>query len=163
MHMQLDEGLRLGMRRLASGVCVVSCKVDRQRFAMTASSVTSLSDSPASLLVCVNASAAIKPFLVKGQAFAVNILGADQEEISNKCAGSSSGEERFSVGPWSRPDESGAPFLKKAQAVFFCEVDNDNYQYGTHHIVIGRLTNVVIPEVDAAPLIYANGQYQRIT
>jgi flavin reductase (NADH) len=160
--MPLGEDLRLGMRRLASGVCVVSTKADGRRYAMTASSVTSLSDSPASLLVCVNASASIQPFLVKGQPFAVNILGVDQEQISNNCAGSSTGEERFTVGQWSRSDEVGAPFLKEAQAVFFCEVDNENYQYGTHHIVIGRLTRVLMPEVEAAPLIYANGKYQRI-
>lgn len=160
--MELGEGLRLGMRRLASGVCVVSTKAGDKRFAMTASSVTSLSDSPASLLVCVNASAAIQPFLVKGQAFTVNILGADQEEISNNCARPSTGEDRFKIGHWSQPEESGAPFLKQAQAVFFCEVDNDNYQYGTHHIVIGRVTNVVIPEVETSPLVYLNGKYQRI-
>jgi flavin reductase (DIM6/NTAB) family NADH-FMN oxidoreductase RutF len=160
--MELGEGLRLGMRRLASGVCVVSTVADGKRFAMTASSVTSLSDSPASLLVCVNASAAIQPFLVKGHVFTVNILGADQEEISNKCARPSSGEDRFNVGEWSRPDESSAPFLKRAQAVFFCEVDNDNYQYGTHHIVIGRISNVVVPEEAASSLIYLNGKYQYI-
>lgn len=160
--MLLDEGLRLGMRRLASGVCVVSCKVDGKRFAMTASSVTSLSDSPASLLVCVNTTASIQPFLVKGQSFAVNVLSASQADVSNHCAGPSSGEERFSVGSWSLQDEAGAPFLKEAQAIFFCDVDNDDYYYGTHHIVIGRLTDVVVPEVEPEPLIYVNGQYQRV-
>jgi flavin reductase (NADH) len=161
--MQLGEDFRLGMRRLASGVCVVSTKANGQRFAMTASSVTSLSNSPASLLVCVNASASIQPFLVKGQPFTVNILGTDQEQISNNCAGSCDGDERFTIGQWSDPDEDGAPFLKQAQAVFFCDVDNENYQYGTHHIVIGRLTSVLIPEVDFAPLVYANGKYQRLS
>jgi flavin reductase (NADH) len=129
---------------------------------MTASSVTSLSNSPASLLVCVNTSASIQPFLVKGQPFAVNILGAEDEQISNNCAGSCEGEERFAVGQWSDPDAEGAPFLKQAQAVFFCDVDNESYQYGTHYIVIGRLSSVLIPEVEFAPLVYANGKYQRI-
>jgi flavin reductase (NADH) len=160
--MELGESLRLGMRRLASGVCIVSTKADGRRFAMTASSVTSLSDSPASLLVCVNASAAIQPFLVKGHPFTVNILGADQEEISNSCARPSSGEERFNVGEWSPVDETDVPFLKQAQAVFFCEVDNDNYQYGTHNIVIGRVTHVIVSEAATSPLVYLNGKYQRI-
>ncbi len=160
--MELAESLRLGMRRLASGVCIITCKAEGQRYAMTASSVTSLSDSPASLLVCVNNTAAIQPFLVRGQSFAVNILGDDQIDISNNCAGESSGEERFSVGCWSESSQSNAPFLEKSQATFFCDVDNDNYQYGTHHIIIGRLTNVIVPEVESAPLIYANGGYQSI-
>jgi flavin reductase (DIM6/NTAB) family NADH-FMN oxidoreductase RutF len=110
----------------------------------------------------VNASAAIQPFLVKGHPFTVNILGADQEEISNSCARPSSGEERFNVGEWSPVDETDVPFLKQAQAVFFCEVDNDNYQYGTHNIVIGRVTHVIVSEAATSPLVYLNGKYQRI-
>lgn len=161
--MELAENLRLGMRRLASGVCIISCKAEGQRYAMTASSVTSLSDSPASLLVCVNNAAAIQPFLVRGRSFAVNILGDDQIDVSNNCAGESSGEERFSVGCWSESSQSGAPFLDGAQAVFFCDVDNDSYQYGTHHIIIGRLSNVIVPEVEVSPLIYVDGKYQKIS
>lgn len=160
--MELSDGLRLGMRRLASGVCVVTTCAEDSRYAMTASSVTSLSDSPASLLVCVNKTAAIQPFLSKGQPLAINILGADQEDVSNKCAQKNAGEERFEVGEWVEHEATQLPYLKSAQAVFFCEVDNENHEYGTHQIVIGRLTDTIIPDVDVDPLIYVNGQYQTL-
>lgn len=160
--MQLAESLRLGMRRLASGVCVVTTRGGSARYAMTASSVTSLSDDPASLLVCVNKTAAMQPFLLKGQPLAINILGADQQEISNKCAQKNAAEERFEVGDWLEHEPTKLPYLQFAQAVFFCQVDNENHEYGTHQIVIGRLTEVIIPDTSVDPLIYVDGNYQKI-
>jgi flavin reductase (NADH) len=160
---ELAEGLKLGMRRLASGVCVVTSKDDKQRYAMTASSVTSLSDSPASLLVCVNKTAAIQPVLTKGRAFSVNILSADQEAVSNKCASKGEGEERFSVGDWSEHTVTGLPYLPTSQATFFCEVDNEYYEYGTHQIAIGKIVDIVVPDISVDPLVYANGGYQRFS
>lgn len=160
--MQLNEGLRLGMRRLASGVCVISTQSQGTRYAMTASSVTSLSDSPASILVCVNKSAAIHPVLVKGQPLAINVLSAHQQDVSNTCAGKEALENRFKVGEWGEDNLTQLPYLTTSQAVFMCEVDNEDLDYGTHQIVICRLTSVVIPEVDFEPLIYADGKYQEL-
>lgn len=160
--MLLSEGLRLGMRRLASGVCVITTCSDNSRYAMTASSVTSLSDSPASLLFCVNKTAAIQPFLKRGQAVAINILSANQEDVSNKCAQKNAAEERFSIGDWTTDEKTGLPYLLSSQAVFLCEVDNDLQEYGTHQIVIGRLNEVIIPDNDVDPLIYVDGAYQQI-
>ncbi len=160
--MQLNEGLRLGMRRLASGVCVVTTCEGSARYAMTASSVTSLSDNPASLLLCVNKTAAMQPFLVKGQPLAVNILSADQQDVSNKCAQKDAAEERFGVGEWAEHEPTKLPYLPSAQAIFFCQVDNENHEYGTHQIVIGRLTDLIIPEIEVNPLIYVDGAYQQL-
>jgi flavin reductase (NADH) len=160
--MSLADALRSGMRRLASGVCVITTEADGARYAMTASSVTSLSDDPASLLVCVNKIAAMQPYLKKGQPIAVNILGTGHESVSNKCAEKEAGEERFAIGQWEKDAQTGLPYLSDAQAVFFCQVDNDNYEYGTHQVVIGRLTAAFVPEVDVDPLIYVDGAYQQL-
>src|SRR5690606_24041106 len=87
MTQDLAKAMRDGMRRLPSGVCVVSAQTANSgRFAMTASSVTSVSDQPASLLVCVNRNARIAPVLNLGQKFAINILGQDHQDISVLCA-----------------------------------------------------------------------------
>ncbi len=157
----LKDALRLGMRRLASGVCVISTQVDGQRYAMTASSVTSLSDSPASLLVCVNKDAAMRPFFTYGQSFVVNVLSQSQQDISNLCASAQSGEERFALGDWQENDKQ-MPYLADAQVNFFCQVDNDNYHYGTHQIVIGCLEEVTVSEAGVAPLVYVDGGYAKI-
>jgi flavin reductase (DIM6/NTAB) family NADH-FMN oxidoreductase RutF len=157
----MKDALRLGMRRLAAGVCIISTQVDDRRYAMTASSVTSLSDDPASLLVCVNKEAAMQPWLHLGRMFVVNVLSQEQQNLSNLCASRDEGVERFSQGNW-QLDAKGMPYLADAQANFFCRVDNDNYLYGTHQIVIGRLENVLISASDVNPLIYVDGAYAGI-
>lgn len=161
MENNLKDALRLGMRRLASGVCVVSTRVDDTQYAMTASSVTSVSDDPASLLVCVNQEAVMQSKLTQGQPFVVNVLSQSQQEISNCCADRSKGEERFNTGNW-HCNEEGMPYLLDAQAAFFCRVDNDNYMYGTHQIVIGLINQVLVANEPVDPLIYVDGKYAAI-
>jgi len=157
----LKASLRLGMRRLAAGVCVISTQVDGQRYAMTASSVTSVSDEPASLLVCVNKDASMYTLLTMGQPFVVNVLSQSQQEISNICAARDTGEGRFSCGDWQQ-DDNGLPYLADAQVNFFCRVDNDDYQYGTHQIVIGRLDKALTTAGEVSPLVYVDGRYAAI-
>lgn len=161
MSNTLKDELRLGMRRLAAGVCVVSTQVDGRRYAMTASSVTSLSDSPASLLVCVNKEASMQPLLTSGQAFVVNVLSQAQQNISNHCASGDGGEERFNLGDW-QESEAGMPFLADAQVSFFCRVDNDNYLYGTHQIVIGCIDKIIVSNEPVSPLVYVDGAYAEL-
>ena len=155
------ENLRLGMRRLAAGVCVVSTQVDGQRYAMTASSVTSVSDEPASLLVCVNKEASMYSLLAIGQPFVINVLSQAQQAVSNICAARDTGEERFSCGDWQN-DANGMPYLADAQVSFFCRVDNDDYTYGTHQVVIGCLDKAIISDDAVNPLVYVNGAYAAV-
>ncbi|MBX2808824.1 MAG: flavin reductase family protein [Cellvibrionaceae bacterium] len=161
--MSLADRLKIGMRRLASGVCVISSCTETAKFAMTASSVTSLSDNPASLLMCINQGAAMQSILVPGHPFAVNILAYEQQDISTTCAQKNTAEERFAVGQWLRHDGNQLPYLPSAQAVFFCEVDNAPYFYGTHQIVIGKLTEVLVSQENVRPLIYVDGGYQQLS
>ena len=61
------EQFLIAMRFLASSVSVVSAKdSDGKLYAMTASSVTSLTIEPPSILVCVNKGASIHDILIPG-------------------------------------------------------------------------------------------------
>ena len=157
--MQAGEAMRDGMRRLASGVSVLSTRdSDGRRYAMTASSVTSVSDNPASLLVCINQATSIHQALQCGGPFCVNLLSRDQEAVSVRCASGDQGESRFEVGQWQDEPGSGVPYLLGAQAVFTCTQDQ-RYAYGTHDIVIGRITSVLVSDGPVDPLIYLDGRY----
>jgi flavin reductase (DIM6/NTAB) family NADH-FMN oxidoreductase RutF len=145
------------MRRLASGVCVIAAPIGEEGFAMTASSVTSVSDSPASLLVCINKAVSSQEyFTVCGNIFSVNVLGELQGAISDLCAGREPGKSRFSLGDWGQIE--GLPYLADAQTVFFCAVDHV-IEYGTHQIVIAKINDVFIGVADVAPLVYVDGSY----
>jgi flavin reductase (DIM6/NTAB) family NADH-FMN oxidoreductase RutF len=155
----VSEAMRLGMRRLASGVCVISARIAGENFGMTASSVTSVSDNPPSLLVCINKMVSQQQYFSKrGNIFSVNILGVGHEDISNLCAGREPGRDRFSIGDWHHDRPS--PYLMDAQAVFFCETDM-LISYGTHQIVIAHIKSVKMGDVEFAPLLYADGDYGR--
>lgn len=155
-----STALRAGMRRLAASVCVLTA-VDSsgQRHAMTATAVTSVSDDPASLLVCVNRQASLFDILAQGMRFAVNVLSAHQADISVLCASGESGEPRFAQGNWG--DANGMPYLRDAQAVFFCHTARQ-LTHGTHLIAIGDIDKVLVAEGTVDPLLYADGHYRRL-
>lgn len=159
----LAVSMKLGMRRLASGVCVLSTTLPgNQRFAMTVSSVTSVSDSPASLLVCINQLVSQQGHLATlGSQFAVNVLSTDQQDVSNICAGREPSRDRFGVGNW-EDDDTGIPILADAQAVFICQTDQVT-TYGTHKIVIGVIHKVILNGADVDPLLYVDGSYGAFT
>lgn len=159
MTQDLAQAMKDGMRRLASSVSVISTRAeDGSKYAMTASSVTSVSDNPPSLLVCVNQSTRIAPVLSVGRRFAVNILGQLHQELSVICSTGEQGEQRFASDHWqTAPDQ--IPMLADAEAVFECEVDLVQ-AYGTHNIVVGRILAVRVLGDGPDPLIYLDGSYR---
>ncbi len=158
MSDELALQMRLGMRRLASGVSVITARDDRDRFAMTASSVTSVSDAPPSLLVCIHNETRIGKAIGKTGVFCVNVLSRRQQEISINCAIPEVETSRFDCGDWTMDPASGLSFLEGAQSVFFCEVAK-TVSYGTHNIFVGNIKKVVLHgEVD--PLVYYDGGYR---
>ena len=162
-QVEVSQAMKEGMRRLASGVCVVTATdINGDPCAMTATSVTSLSDSPSSLLVCVNQDTRLyEAMQQQGSMFCINLLGSSHEEISNRCAFGDPGKARFEVGDWNF--SSPAAYLESALACFFCSRDQ-LIDYGTHGILIGQIDKVLINEADEGeavidPLIYLNGGY----
>lgn len=154
---QLGQLMKQGMRRLASGVSVLSARLsDDEAFVMTVSSVTSVSDNPPSLLVCINRQIQRHEELLSvGSRFAVNLLTLDQTEVSNLCAGRFQDKDRLSLGKWNQDDWL---FLADSQASFCCITDKV-VSYGTHEILFGRIERVIIHSDQVNPLLYANGQY----
>ncbi len=155
----IADAMKKGMRQWASGVSVISTRDDQgQPQAMTVSSLTSVSDNPASLLVCINETTRMASILKKGQIFCANLLTQEHETLSNLCASPGKQDERFEEGRWHL---AATPRLADASAVFECEVDSV-VPYGTHFVVIGKINQVYLNDVDASPLCYWNGGYQSL-
>jgi flavin reductase len=151
----LKGGLRLAMRRLTSAVSVITTELDGCRYGMTATSVTSVSMTPPSLLVCINRLARLHDPLIRRGAFCVNILHAHDGEIAEAFGGARMDADRFACGAWD--DSHGLPHLVSAQANVFCELDAIS-SYGTHSIMIGKVGDVVV-RGNVSPLIYEDGKY----
>jgi flavin reductase len=151
-----DEGFRQGMRRLASGVSLITTAgaEQGQRHGMAATAVTSVTAAPPTLLVCINRDASLlAPLLAAGQ-FCVNVLSADQHQLPMVFADPALRTERFSHGDWY--DEGGVPVLRGAEVSFVCEVA-EHSQVGSHAVVFGRV--IAVPELceKPHPLIWHEG------
>ena len=89
---------------MTSTVTVISACSNQERHAMTATSVTSLSLNPPSMLVCVNKEASIHKILDKGSSFCINILSNSQKQLAEICSNSDEGESRFQNKSWKKED-----------------------------------------------------------
>ena len=155
----LADAMREGMRQWASGVSIISARDDQgEPQAMTASSLTSISDNPASLLVCVNQNARMAAVLQQGQRFCANVLAAEHESLSNLCASPDAHEKRFESDEWLL---EGTPRITSALSTFECEVDKV-VTYGTHEVVIGKIIAVFTRDNEGSPLCYWNGGYRQL-
>ncbi|WP_045861400.1 flavin reductase family protein [Teredinibacter purpureus] len=148
-----------GMRRLLSGVTVITANNSKgERFAMTASSVTSVSAEPPSLLVCINRQATLDHAILETQFFCVNVLAPKHKQISINCATPEAGDSRFEHGHWQQDSKTGLFYLGDAQAVFICS-KKATFEYGTHNIVVGDVTTTLIDASEVSVLGYLNGSY----
>jgi len=156
---ELQQDFKSAMRRLAATVCIIATADEEGWHGMTATSVTSVSMDPPSVLVCVNTTTSLHKVLHSGTRFCVNLLRASQESYAGTFSSSKiRGADRFTENAWkANDDEDGLPYLMDAQANLFCDIDH-MVPYGTHTIFIGRVNSIRIGEL-VSPLLYADGQY----
>ena len=143
------------MRFLAASVSVISAKDSSGKpYAMTASSVTSLTIDPPAILVCVNNGASIHDVLVEDTNLCISILKKTQQEISNICSLKKMESHRFENDFW---DTSDTPFVRNAQSNIFCKVD-ETVTYHSHKIIIAKVLRAENADTFNT-LMYADGGY----
>jgi len=152
----IGADFRLAMRRLASAVGVVTANGKDGPTGLAATSITSMTADPPSVLVCVNRAASIHACLSVGAPFNISILSRHQKDVSVAFGGKVARELRFTIGRWT-PDHRGLAMLEEAQANLCCKTDVI-VPYGTHSVVIGTVEAVRLSDV-VEPLIYQDGQY----
>ena len=95
----------------------------------------------------------------EGASFAVNVLGEDQAELSNRFAWVKT-EDRFAVGDWTTA-KTGAPVLKTALAWIDCEIYS-KFKAGSHTVYIGKACQSGVGRPDGKPLVYWNRGYRKL-
>lgn len=159
----LAAAMKLGMRHLASGVAIVATRDERSsRHGMTVTSVTSLTDQPPSLLVCLNKESETCRALQNVQYFSVNVLAQNQQQVSDNFAFGSEGEARFQYGVWRDHPRYAVPQLQQSLVCFLCCRDQ-RVEYGNHDIVVANIMEVNVMEEELPPLIYCRNRYQQLT
>jgi flavin reductase (DIM6/NTAB) family NADH-FMN oxidoreductase RutF len=155
----LADDFRGAMRHLASGVCVITTGEGALRTGLTATSVTSLSLDPPSLLVCINKASSVLPRLRAHGAFGVNLLGARHLALAERFAGGAQGAARYSGAEWTMLS-TGASLLVDAVAAIDCRIEAIT-EWHTHAVVIGRVAGLLPCDADSS-LVYCHGRYLEV-
>jgi flavin reductase (DIM6/NTAB) family NADH-FMN oxidoreductase RutF len=153
------QNFRHAMRGLASGVSLVTFGAGEERNGLTATSVSSLSIEPPTLLVAVNRAASGYSILKASQVFGISVLGAHQQEFAERFSGRIKGASRYNQGRWLTLP-SGVSLLADSVAAFECEIE-DIIERHSHAIVIGRVRRLVAAG-GASALVYWRGAYEQL-
>ena len=155
---------RDAMSLLSSAVSVVTTAGVSDRHGFTASAVCSVTDTPPTLLVCMNQFSRSHTHFAENKILTVNVLGAQHQHISNVFASTMSSEERFEHGEWTTL-ETGAPVLNDALVSFDCEIEQVQ-AVGTHDIFICRIVAIQHNADDESKsdksLVYFNRSYHHV-
>jgi flavin reductase len=152
---------REGMSQFAGAVNVVTTDGPAGKAGFTATAVCSVSDSPPTLLVCLNRKSSSGPILQTNQVFCVNTLNGEGEPVADVFAGRTGAvkDARFVAGTWSTL-KTGAPVLDTAVAAFDCRVVEIRTM-GSHNVIFGAVVDVKLSAA-AQALLYHNRAYKRV-
>jgi flavin reductase (DIM6/NTAB) family NADH-FMN oxidoreductase RutF len=148
------------MRQHVSSVCVITTKLDGQRFGLTATAVSSVSAHPPRVLVCVNKSSFTHSKIAEAGVFCVNVLSEMQDVVAKAFAGMlGPSVDRFGAAKWTEIS-TGAPVLIGAAAAFDC-VLFQTLEQSTHSIFLGEVVGVSShPRLES--LLYASRKFRQL-
>lgn len=145
----------------ATGVTVITTRGAEHPYGMTANAFSSVSLEPPLVLVCVMDGTEGSDSLQRNGVFAVNVLGANQEQLSRYFASRDRprGWQTFE-GIAHRRVETGSPVIEGVAAYFDCRLVAA-HPAGDHIVFIGE---VLALGADRAvqPLLFHHGRYRRV-
>ncbi len=147
--------LRQAFGAFATGVTVVTTAFEGKRYGVTANSFSSVSLEPPMVLWSLARTSASFAAFENASAFAVHILAADQQSISDRFA--SKGIDKF-AGVEALEGLEGVPLLKGCAARFECRTEF-RYEGGDHLIFVGEVA--ALDHAPSEPLLFHGGRYAR--
>ena len=149
---------RNAMSHFAEAVHIITTDGPAGRRGLTVSAVCSVSDNPATMLVCLNRKHALNHLFIENQVFALSTLSIGQLALSEAFSGKGelSQQDRFALGHW-QTLQTGAPVLIDALASFDCRIIA-THEVGTHYVIYGKVTALRFGD-PARSLIYLNRSY----
>jgi flavin reductase len=151
---------RDAMAQLGAAVNVITTDGPAGRAGFTASAVCSVTDTPPTLLVCVNRASSSYGPVLENQVLCVNTLSGGHEELSRAFGGKTPSSERFMSGTWSKL-ATGAPVLDDALVAFDCRVV-EVVQQGTHDVFFCQVAAIRDGGAPHGGLVYFARRYHSL-
>ena len=154
-----QRAFRDAMAKMGAAVNIITTDGPAGKAGFAATAVCSVTDSPATLLVCLNRAASVFNAVMENKAICVNVLTADHEKLSSLFGGKTSVEERFAAANW-HYGATGAPVLDDAM-VSFESVITDMQDVGTHRVLFCSVKAIRENET-AKALVYYKRAYHHV-
>lgn len=131
---------RRALRRIASGVTVLTLDRDGLWHGVTVSAVLPISRNPLVVGACLRTSSAFTAMVADQPYFSINVLGADQAPVAARFADPARGlgDAQFAGLRWTVDQHTGAPLIGDCVAHLSCLV-NDCLPVGDHELIIAEV------------------------
>lgn len=147
--------LRNACGRFATGITIVSTKLDGQNYGMTANGFMSVSLEPPLIVVSVAKKARMHGYLDQTMRYGISMLRHDMVAYSNHFAGRP--DDSLEI-PWF--DQGGTPLIEGCLAHMTAKVV-DAHEAGDHTLYIAEVE--WMQYTDGAPLLYYYSGYEQMT
>lgn len=151
----LEDGraFRRSLGQYATGVAVITTRHGETLAGMAVNSFAAVSLDPPLILWSIRRESGSAPAFLEATHFAVNVLSADQVEVSQ--AFGASRPDKFSAATWSA-GAHGVPLLNNAIAHLECRRESV-HEGGDHLILVGYVERHA--RFAGEPLLFTQGQY----
>jgi flavin reductase len=152
---------REAMSRVGASVHIVTTAGPAGLAGFTATSATSISLEPPTMLFCIEKMSASAARIIDNGVFCINTLGPEHRALAETFAGRTGKrlDERFAGGDW-RELATGSPVLREAAASFDCRLIEAK-AIGTHFVMIG-LVEAVAYGAKGETLAYLHRGYRTL-
>lgn len=152
---------RQAMAHLAAAVNIVTTDGPSGRLGITVSAVCSVTDSPPTVLVCVNQRSAAHDVFASNGVVAINVLASEQTDLARHFSGATSVpmQERFEWDIWE--EGAAAPTLREARVAMVGRI-RDSLSRGTHSVMFVEIDSIRIRD-EAEGLVYYDRGFHRVS
>jgi flavin reductase len=150
---------RDAMASVAAAVHIITTAGADGPTGFTATAVSSVTDAPPTLLVCVKRASSVGAAFQANGALCVNTLTPAQEKLSNLFGGKTPMAERFAAARWTTA-VTGSPVLAGALTAFDCRIASA-VDVGTHAVLFCEVLAIVEGEPGDG-LLYAGRRYASV-
>jgi len=147
------------MSSASTSVNIVTTDGPAGRAGVTISAMCSVSADHPTVLVCVHHLSPVAKLIDDNGVFCVNLLTAEQSDISDTFAGriNRDDDNKFGCAEWIAM-ATGSPGLVGGLVSFDCTVVQ-KMRWDTHHVFLGEVVDIERAGNDSLPLIYACRSY----
>lgn len=150
---------RDAMAKMGAAVNIITTDGPGGKAGFAATAVCSVTDSPATLLICLNRTASVFDAVIENKVLCVNVLTAEHEKLSSLFGGKTPVDERFAAANW-HYSVTGAPVLEDALVSFDCLITNMQ-DVGTHRVLFCSVKAIHENEAEKA-LVYYKRAYHHL-